>query len=355
MANSTEIAVLILALHKEDHTEYTPAMYTLAQMGESVLPRLQIEVKRGSLRFQQNILNTLVLIGTSAVPVIIDIVQSGTPEMRRYATIALGKMQATSAVDALIESLQDTSWEVRRNTAWALGCIGARRAVMPLLPLLHDPKSNVRWCAVEALERLADSAAVLPLIEALKDKNEIVRQHVAAALGTLGDLQATDPLIRTLKDKSGFVRLSAAQALGKIGCTHAVFPLIDALKDSKHYVRWAAAEALGNIEDPILSPVLKTLVQETDEVRQNIEGYCKSLLKSRRTPQDVHTSAATLFLRLAERRSLLRESSVPDNTDELVRPLSTHETTPPEELLRPANQEPSTQEKWWKRFRFFHH
>lgn len=121
-------------------------------------------------------IQALVNIGPTAVPALISSVNHQAVEVRRCATLALGKIgpDAKSAVTALINSLKDQDNAVRQNAATTLGKIG--------------PNAK---------------SAVPALIHALQDQDNEVRQNAATALGKIGPAakSATEALILTLKDQ----------------------------------------------------------------------------------------------------------------------------------------------------------
>ena len=96
---------------------------------------------------------------------------SGIPCFRSAnSLVKMGK----SAVPYLIELLKDDSVTVRVNGAIMLGEIRDDTAVPALISALRDKHSHVRYYSALALGKLNDKSAAPYLIEALKDENPLV-------------------------------------------------------------------------------------------------------------------------------------------------------------------------------------
>jgi len=161
----------------------------------------------------------------------------------------------------MIERLEDRDPNVRREASVALGKSGDARAVEPLVKCLEDERGRTAACA--ALGQLGDARAVEPLIKCLED--EWIRPAACAALGQLGDARAVEPLIKCLKVYSPFsldrtVQRAACKALGRLGDARAVEPLIRCLKDEDSDVRRAAREALGQLGEGTLAQALGSVI-----------------------------------------------------------------------------------------------
>ena len=154
--------------------------------------------------------------GTTALPVLVDLLQDASEWARVNAAFALGEMDAAAgdAVPALAAALGDPSHFVVRTAADALGAIGAAEAAAPLGALLHQERPGwdepqIRgWClrdqvrvnAATALARLGSGAAAAEadLIAALDDPCGQVTSFVVTALRRLGSLSAADAALSML-------------------------------------------------------------------------------------------------------------------------------------------------------------
>ena len=146
--------------------------------------------------------------GTTALPVLVDLLRDASEWARVNAAFALGEMDAAArdAVPALAAALDDPSHFVVRTAADALGAIGSAEAAAPLGVLLHHERPGwdqlqIRgWClrdqvrvnAATALARLGTGAAAAEadLIAALDDPCGQVTSFVVTALRRLGSPSA---------------------------------------------------------------------------------------------------------------------------------------------------------------------
>ena len=103
---------------------------------------------------------TLVKIGTTAVPALIQTLESKNAQTRISAAGILGQIETLDAAPALIQALQDPDSRVRREAALALGHITAVDAVSALIQLLQDENESVRFNAVLALKQIGTAAAL---------------------------------------------------------------------------------------------------------------------------------------------------------------------------------------------------
>jgi len=241
-------------------------------------------------------------IGEPALETLISLLSSAEVDIRWGAAIALGDIGNPGAVGPLAAALEDEDRYVRTRAALALAAIGepaiaaletaadtgspeARWAaalalgkmdggagVPALSRLLADPDAGVRWKAAEALGAVGGDEAVAPLVAALGDADEEVRGQVAAALAARGEPavgalidalgqhdywfgavealrrmqeKAEPALLAALERKNRWVRIGAAMILGERGDERGVNALLAALSDSDPDVVEAAREILS--------------------------------------------------------------------------------------------------------------
>jgi HEAT repeat protein len=244
-------------------------------------------------------------IGRPAVEPLIGALKHHDSLVRQVAARGLGQIGDLRAVEPLIDALRGRE-DVRAVAAEALGRIDDVRAVEPLLAALKDGVAGVRAAAARALGRLGDVRAVERLIAALKDHESIVRGAAAEALGEIGDVRAVEPLMGCLKGRED-VRVAAAVALGVIGDARAVEPLIATLRDWR--VTVPAAEALARIGAPAAAPLVATLNDRSDAVR---DVAVEALIVQIGAP-----SVAPLIAALGSERDTVRERAA-DALDRLA-------------------------------------
>jgi HEAT repeat protein len=246
-----------------------------------VIPPIE-QLTDSDFRVRHETADALANLGASAVPSLIEALESGDREVRWRAAEILGRIdrEAAAAVPALTKALQDEDAYVRRIAAYALGKVGrdASFAVPILIAQLNDSDINLRATAAYALGKIGPNAtaAVPNLVARLGDDAPEVRRTAAYALGCMGaEAQLAVPaLISSLKDADAIARSRAATALGQIGleAKAAVSGLIEALQDRDRLVRQDAADALGRIgaeASEAIPALISALSDDQLAVRQN--------------------------------------------------------------------------------------
>jgi len=154
--------------------------------------------------------------------------------LRRFALVALARIDREASLDLLLRGLEDPSPVTRYVVVRHLIGVKDRRALGPLKAALKDASDDVRVWAAHALSSFGKEA-VAPLMSALRDPRAAVRWHAAHGLGRIGDRRAVDALIAATGDKEPQVRRYAAWALGRLGDTKAVEAVRAALNRAQSY------------------------------------------------------------------------------------------------------------------------
>jgi HEAT repeat protein len=111
---------------------------------------------------------------------------------------------------------EDPVPEVRSEAARALGVTGeSRESIEPLVAALNDPSADVRRAATLSLGRIPDPRAVEALVEALAGRPELW-QEASAALAAAGDRDVLDRLLPLLDSESSHVRSGAVRAIAAV-------------------------------------------------------------------------------------------------------------------------------------------
>jgi HEAT repeat protein len=195
--------------------------------------------------------------------------EDSDPQLRRWATLALGLMGDLKSVPALASAMNDTDKAVRREAASALGRIGTAHVVVPLAAALRDQDKRVRDRAVAALGR-AGRPAIRPLICGLSDPDVLVRRASSAALVRIGQ-QAISPLTTAMsQDGHKAERIGAIETLGRIGDGRTVPSMVVALMDPDSDIRDAAAQALVRTGQPAVAPLVRVLRIAGNPLRQRV-------------------------------------------------------------------------------------
>ena len=279
--------------------------------------------------------NALVKIGGSAVPELIEVLDTRAENMalpltdfvgekigdeykkvlaKRAALQAavaaiLGSINDQRAVPSLLEAMRrkanaeateeekTNAASVRAGAAAALSAMGPA-AVESLIKIVASPAEaeDTRVSAASILGTIGDKRAVVPLVNALKDDNKALRAAAAAALGwlpdeeavlqeKLKDKRAVEPLIESLKDDKVVTRANAATTLGVLGDDKATQPLIDVVmnKTEREKIRSAAIGSLGILGDPAaLGTLVRVLVDERE--KDSIRKSAASALRAMENP-----------------------------------------------------------------------
>ncbi|MDO9129775.1 MAG: HEAT repeat domain-containing protein, partial [Anaerolineales bacterium] len=234
----------------------------------------------------EDVIYAIILVGESGIALtekriftekvsLVRALSSDNAMVRNYAMETLG-VQSDRLLSYLVQVLQTGTAEIRRAAVYALGRLGDREAVEHIISALDDEEAGVRREAVHSLEQLE---AVEGLIGALTNPDAQVRNAAVYALRDLGDPKAVEPLSGLLSDPEAYIRQSVCFALGDLGDPRAVPALIEALGDPDRYVRGAAVRALGKIGDARAIDPLKALLdsEPDEEVRQDIERSLERL------------------------------------------------------------------------------
>ncbi len=148
-------------------------------------------------------------------------------------------------IESLEEDLRAGNDRQRARAALEIGRLHAERSVPLLLEALRDGSPDVRRAALEALGERRDPEALEEVIERVHDADRWVRQAAFAAAVQYGPA-ALEELERTARSL-GPARAPALRALGEIGDLRAVGVLESALEARGCDVRAAAAEGAGRL------------------------------------------------------------------------------------------------------------
>jgi HEAT repeat protein len=135
------------------------------------------------------------------------------PRVRRYLTLALGRLGDSRAAPSLLEYLErvrrgedsDPDSETHIYAVWALGAIGDEAALPELVALTSHEDPGLRKTAVHALGVFPSEEATTALKEALSDPVDDVRWNAAAALARQGDPAAV-PVLEQMLDREQLAR-----------------------------------------------------------------------------------------------------------------------------------------------------
>jgi hypothetical protein len=157
----------------------------LGKIGNTAaVPILLEAVKFENLDLTSEVINSLITIGDArAIPLFKQEVVSSKHRVRIGCLRGLYKLADNEdAMPLLIEALRDGHPEVRRTALTFIGWKDYTGAVPSVIQCLRDGEPRVRRAAVSTLANLKDGAAVPHLINVLGDKDIEVREKALEAL-----------------------------------------------------------------------------------------------------------------------------------------------------------------------------
>ena len=239
--------------------------------------------------------------GPRAVQALVEVLRSGTPELKREAAAMLARIKDPQAGVALVGLLEDGEEAVRKAGATALeqmaGVLDAETAsalvallprtreadsrqlvthligavptaVAPLCEMMRHPDADAQVAAATMLDHLLDPRSVDAFIDAMGQP--AVRDIAAGTLKKLGAIrERIDDSFNALRDVEGAsereeARMSTVINLLGIG-RPSVEILLEYLEDEDWLVREAAADLLGKIGDVrAVDPLMKRLAMDQD-------------------------------------------------------------------------------------------
>jgi hypothetical protein len=127
-----------------------------------------------------------------------------TPPARKIKLISLfGYLFSTDSVPRLLTALKGQDIEVAKAAALALGNIGKKETIPVLIETMQSGPPELKAAAAKALGITGalhgDFSIIDPLLDSLKTDDVTVKTEVAWALGKLPDRRAYDPLFSLQK------------------------------------------------------------------------------------------------------------------------------------------------------------
>lgn len=180
------------------------------------------------------------------------------PHERNVIAGVLGRWGDLAALWILDDAVHAKEHMLRRTAADALGELATPGAVA-VLRRLYDTDVEGRRLALSGLRRTRDKTALLCYLDAIASPDPSLR---AQGIGGLGELRTPTvlPSLRAFlkKEKEPLVALTIARALAAAGDKTGLAYLQARLTDQREQVRDAVAGLLGTLDDPSVTPFLRT-------------------------------------------------------------------------------------------------
>ncbi len=198
--------------------------------------------------------------------------RSGDESRRAEAIEVVARQGYALATEEVAKALSDPSPEVRRQAAAALGKLGDSSAAWALVEHLEQHPDLVEEETIEAIGLLQEPCAVPLLIRFLQSPRSLLRRAAARALGRIGGEEAINPLIEGASVKEDpDLRRASIQALRALKAIEGSTAIADALFDPHPSVRTAAAEAVSELElHDALPYVRQSLAYYQDEAMSEV-------------------------------------------------------------------------------------
>jgi HEAT repeat protein/TolB-like protein len=223
-----------------------------------------VEVNPGLEWTNKELINTVVKAeDKSALPYILNLLDSERKSIRIAAIEALGRFKDASSLPELGKFISDSDEDIQYAAVNAIIAIGTEAAI----PYLKDAldSSYGKRMIVGAILYISEEAGVPYLIAMLKDTSTEDCIFAAREIGRRRVVQAVPHLIEAIKE---FEDLSVAsmRALADIGDMSAMPALIKTLKDERVGVRTVAAAILGDYEAVDATPALWDMAKEDEDL-----------------------------------------------------------------------------------------
>lgn len=215
LASARALESLVEALYDESWRVRKVASERLAKhpSPQRVITRLvQVLGDPGKPGARNAAASALVGLGERAVGAMIELLDRGDPDQRKFASEILGQARSQAAVAPLVDRLQDPDLNVRVAVAEALGLIGGDEALRALTQVLGEQESVVKLAALEALAAQR-RAPPLPVVAPLLS-DPTLRKTAYRVLALIGEPAAVELVCRGLASPMRSVRETALAALG---------------------------------------------------------------------------------------------------------------------------------------------
>jgi HEAT repeat protein len=218
---------------------------------------------------------------TKAVPVIMELLDSGERRFFNVAFRALGRTSsagselADEAAEFLIDyyNNRDPGDDNRREVITAIGATGSSSGVSLLIEIAAntDERVPLRIAALDALSKTKDSGGLQAILSCIGTNDPNVRSAAVAALGPFSGEAVDKAILDAFRDSFYRTRIAAAQASRDRKFEEAVpYLKYRAERDEVVNVREEAVRALGAIANKEAVEVLGSLFSErknSDRVR----------------------------------------------------------------------------------------
>jgi HEAT repeat protein len=145
------------------------------------------------------------------------------------------------------------------NSLLPLLASGALETLKPLTELTTDADPEVRMYASQALGNLKDRRAIPALLALLRDSDVNVKYHAIESIAKLRASEAADALARIAESREFYLAFAALDALSAIGESRVAPRIVALLEDDT--IRPAAISTLAQLADDTIVPPLVAMFE----------------------------------------------------------------------------------------------
>ncbi len=179
-------------------------------------------------------------------------------EVREEATAALGQTDPDH-VGALVETLEMPSPMVREGVLKALGAIGLAPLLPTIIKASHDPSPEIRRTAAWAMGRIGDPRASMRLAELLDDHVGDVAAAAMEAIAQGGEAMLGSLLAALKFARSAIGKANILKVLARLHCPASLPKIIEHMADGRFMVRNAATRAAIVFGEEAVKPLIAML------------------------------------------------------------------------------------------------
>ncbi|GAB4277520.1 MAG: hypothetical protein Kow0029_20240 [Candidatus Rifleibacteriota bacterium] len=254
-----EVTDDLFALLKSDNRKLLESVAATFQRmdKEIVVSRLCRNLGKYDEHISYWIRRTLIEFKDDARPMVIQLLNSKSEEIRRQAILCLGQFGNPNDSELILPFLKDEYWPSRIAAAEALGILGDTAAVAPLLEALDDDDEDLALAAIIALGKIGDERAIPGLISTLQRESWTLKFHAIRILGEMRASRAFVDLLKLLDEDTLDLKVHIIKSLARTNhpkCYQELKARFD--KEMELEPRLAYIEALAQLGNPEIIPEL---------------------------------------------------------------------------------------------------
>jgi HEAT repeat protein len=198
--------------------------------------------------------------GVGSVPVILETLQNGPPELQKVAVEEAGAIPGKEATQALIRAYPDLT---DTNQGILLGILGVRghaESLPILIQGVHHRIPALRIVALEALQPFNNSDAVIELLKTAATGSEQEKQLAHKAIMAIDEPRLPDTLVKAGMNADNAIRNESIKYIQLKNIRKGVPALIRIAERDVPGMRVRAITAIGHVGNPDQIPLLLSLM-----------------------------------------------------------------------------------------------